>query len=61
MIDAGHASLLSVPGAVPLSGGAPVDRDGTLLGAIGISGATGDVDEAIASTAAKVFLQEVTR
>ncbi|MHC1480938.1 GlcG/HbpS family heme-binding protein [Frateuria aurantia] len=48
MINQGHPSLLSIPGLMPLAGGVPVTLDGHIVGAIGISGASGDVDEAIA-------------
>ena len=35
----------------PQTGAVPVYRDGTLLGAVGASGGTGDEDEAVCSTA----------
>ena len=35
----------------PQTGAVPVYRDGTLLGALGASGGTGDQDEAVCSTA----------
>ena len=35
----------------PQTGAVPVYRDGTLLGAVGASGGTGDQDEAVCSTA----------
>ncbi|WP_260923323.1 GlcG/HbpS family heme-binding protein [Novosphingobium sp. 9] len=55
MIDAGKASMLSVPGAVPLSGGVPVTIDGDVLGAIGVSGAAGEEDEAMAQAVLAAF------
>jgi len=56
MINAGATSMLSVPGILPLAGGVPVGAP--MLGAIGISGATGDIDEAIAEAAARRFTEE---
>ena len=37
----------------PQTGAVPVYREGTLLGAIGASGGTGDQDEAVCSTAVR--------
>lgn len=55
MIDNGKPSMLSVPGAVPLAGGQPVEVDGAMVGAIGISGSTGEGDEAIAVAVVQAF------
>ncbi|CAM3793631.1 heme-binding protein [Paracoccus yeei] len=55
MIDGGKPSMLSVPGAVPLAGGQPVEVDGAMVGAIGISGSTGEGDEAIAHAVVQAF------
>ncbi|MFG0634654.1 heme-binding protein [Pseudomonas sp. xss_2] len=55
MIDAGKPSMLSVPGAVPLAGGQPVQFEGAIVGAIGISGSTGDGDDAIAQAVTSAF------
>lgn len=48
MINAGQTAMLSVPRLVPLQGGVPVMVDGTICGAIGISGSSGENDEALA-------------
>jgi uncharacterized protein GlcG (DUF336 family) len=37
----------------PQTGAVPVYRDGTLLGALGASGGTGDEDEAVCSEAVR--------
>ena len=47
----GNLSLLSVPQAFPNQGGLPIKVDGQTIGAIGVSGATSDVDEAIGQAA----------
>lgn len=57
MIDGGHPSILSVPGLVPLRGGLPVRAGEVLLGALGVSGAAGETDEAVA-LAAVAFIEK---
>ena len=59
MIDSGKASMLSVPGAVPIGGGLPVLRGGACLGGFGVSGATGAVDDEIASEAVDALSGEL--
>jgi len=51
-LAAGNLSLLTIPGCVPLQGGLAIMVDGALIGAIGVSGAAPEVDEAIASAVA---------
>ncbi|WP_082767161.1 GlcG/HbpS family heme-binding protein [Bosea sp. PAMC 26642] len=46
----GNSTLLAVPGCVPLFGGVPLVRSNRMVGAIGISGASPDDDDAIANT-----------
>lgn len=55
MIDKGKPSLLAVPGAVSLGGGQPVNWEDAIVGAIGISGATGDGDETMAVAVIRAF------
>jgi uncharacterized protein GlcG (DUF336 family) len=50
-LSAGNLALLTTPGVVVLPGGIPFERNGSWLGAIGISGAAPNIDEAIASAA----------
>jgi glc operon protein GlcG len=47
-LAAGNLSLLTIPGCVPLQGGIPFKLDETMIGAVGVSGAAPDIDEAIA-------------
>lgn len=47
-LAAGNLSLLAIPGCVPLQGGLPIALDGSMIGAVGVSGAAPDLDEAIA-------------
>ncbi|MFD1861040.1 heme-binding protein [Aeromicrobium camelliae] len=51
LIDDGKPAMLSTPGLVPLRGGLPVIVAGEVVGALGVSGATGDIDERIAAAA----------
>lgn len=44
----GNLALLAVPGCVPLPGGVPLLQEQRLIGAVGVSGASPDVDESIA-------------
>ena len=37
------------------AGGIPLERDGQVVGAVGVSGGTGDQDQAVAEAAAKAF------
>jgi glc operon protein GlcG len=56
MINSGRPAMLSAPGLVPLRGGVPILLDGRVCGAVGISGAAGDADEAVATGAAAAFV-----
>ena len=47
----GNTSLLAIPQAFPLQGGLPIIVDGQTIGAIGVSGAKAEVDEAIGQAA----------
>lgn len=55
MIDGGKTSMLSVPGAVLIGGGVPVSDGKTCLGALGVSGATGETDDEIARSVVAAF------
>jgi glc operon protein GlcG len=50
-LKGGNTSLLAVPEAFPIQGGLPIKVDGQTLGAIGVSGAASEVDEAIGQAA----------
>ncbi len=47
----GNTSLLAVPEAFPMQGGLPIKVEGQTIGAIGVSGAASEVDEAIGQAA----------
>jgi glc operon protein GlcG len=51
----GNTALLSLPDLVALPGGLPLTAGGVLVGAIGVSGAAPDVDEAIAAAGVAAF------
>lgn len=55
MIDGGSPSLLSVSNLMPLRGGVPVLYEDAFIGAVGVSGGTGETDDAIAVTIAENF------
>ena len=52
----GNTALLSLPDLVALPGGLPLAAGGVLVGAIGVSGAAPDVDEAIAAAGVAGFM-----
>lgn len=56
-VDGGAPSILSVSQLVPLRGGVPVASGGRIVGALGISGASGEVDEAVALACVEAFGQ----
>ena len=47
-LTGGRMAILALPGALPLEGGLPIAVDGKVLGAIGVSGVTGQQDAQIA-------------
>jgi len=48
----GRVAALALPGATPLQGGVPIEVDGKVIGAIGVSGNTPQEDEDIAKVGA---------
>jgi len=54
-IRAGRVAALALADSTPLQGGIPIRLDGKVIGAIGVSGDTPLVDEAIAIAGASVF------
>ena len=50
-LKGGNTSLLKVPEAFPMQGALPIKVDGQTIGAIGVSGAASEVDEAIGQAA----------
>ncbi len=51
----GRVAVLALAGATPLQGGVPILQDGAVVGAVGVSGDTPQVDEEIAITGAKAL------
>ncbi|HET7291761.1 MAG TPA: heme-binding protein [Vicinamibacteria bacterium] len=51
----GRVAALALADATPLQGGVPIVLDGKVIGAIGVSGDSPQVDEDIAITGAKAF------
>ncbi|MCX8995544.1 heme-binding protein [Rhizobiaceae bacterium BDR2-2] len=49
MINGGTPSMATTPGLLPLQGGMPVLVDGAVAGAVGVSGSSGDGDQAVAA------------
>lgn len=54
-IRAGRVAALALADSTPLQGGIPIRLDGHVIGAIGVSGDTPQVDEAIALAGASAF------
>ncbi|MCF7728412.1 heme-binding protein [Sulfitobacter sp. M22] len=57
MINSGSPSMATVPGLLPLQGGVPIVHEGEVIGAVGVSGSTGDNDQAAATLIADSFTQ----
>ena len=55
-IRAGRIAALALADSTPLQGGVPILLDGKVIGAIGVSGDTPQVDEAIAIAGAAAFV-----
>ena len=53
-IREGRVAALALPGATPLQGGVPLEVNGRVIGAIGVSGETPQQDEEIAKAGAAV-------
>ena len=51
-IREGRVAALALPGATPLQGGVPIEHNGKVIGAIGVSGNTPQEDEDIAKAGA---------
>lgn len=51
-INAGQPSFLATPGITPLQGGVPVMVQGVVVGAVGVSGSSGEGDTHLAAHAA---------
>jgi glc operon protein GlcG len=54
-IRAGRVAALALADSTPLQGGVPIRLDGKVIGAVGVSGDTPQVDEAIAIAGASAF------
>ena len=54
-IRSGRVAALALADSTPLQGGIPITLDGRVIGAIGVSGNTPQVDEAIALAGAAAF------
>jgi glc operon protein GlcG len=52
MINEARTAFVGVAGVTPLRGGVPLTVDGTVVGAIGVSGLTPDRDEQVADAGA---------
>ncbi len=44
-LSSGNSSALVLPGALPVQGGLPIEVDGKVIGAVGVSGGTSPQDE----------------
>jgi glc operon protein GlcG len=53
----GRVGFLGVPGVVPLEGGIPIILSGKVVGAVGVSGMTGQQDGQVAEAGARAAVQ----
>jgi glc operon protein GlcG len=49
VVAGGRTVLLAVPGVLPVQGGVPIVHEGAVIGAVGVSGATSQQDEQVAT------------
>lgn len=54
-INAGQSAMVTTPNVLPLQGGVPLMHQGQIVGAVGVSGASGAQDEALAQSLAATF------
>ncbi|PZP46265.1 MAG: hypothetical protein DI598_12355 [Pseudopedobacter saltans] len=54
-INNGAPSMATTPGILPLQGGVPIIYNNEVIGAVGVSGSTGDSDNEMATNIAKAF------
>lgn len=57
MINAGRPSMATAPGLLPLQGGMPILHEGEVVGAVGVSGSSGDNDQIVATLIADSLAQ----
>ena len=57
----GRTALVSLPGAMPFQGGVPIKAGEVVIGAIGVSGVTGEQDGMIAQTGADAIAAIIGR
>lgn len=48
-INNGKPSMVTTPGVLPLQGGIPIVYNGAIVGAVGVSGSTGETDNELAT------------
>ncbi len=56
-LKGGRQAILKLPGAIPVEGGLPIQADGRVIGAIGVSGVQSFEDAQIAAAGLKVIGQ----
>jgi uncharacterized protein GlcG (DUF336 family) len=56
-LKGGRQAILRLPGAMPIEGGLPIQADGKIIGAIGVSGVQSFEDAQIATAGLKVLGQ----
>lgn len=56
-LKGGRQAILKLPGAIPVEGGLPIQADGRVIGAIGVSGVQSFEDAQIAAAGLKVVGQ----
>ena len=59
LVDRSRASYLSIGSLCPVSGGVPLEMDGEVIGAIGVSGGTETIDDDVAARAVDHFREQL--
>jgi uncharacterized protein GlcG (DUF336 family) len=57
-VQSGRLIHLALPGVIPAEGGVPLERDGVIIGGLGISGVRSFQDGQIAAAGAAVLMQD---
>jgi glc operon protein GlcG len=56
-VASGRTAILTVPGIIAIQGGIPLTKDGTIIGAIGVSGMQPDQDNVVAQAGVAALAQ----
>jgi glc operon protein GlcG len=60
MVNNGRTAFVTLEGVVAMQGGVPIDLDGELVGAVGVSGVKASDDEIIATAGVEALKRQLT-